>query len=315
LKQEKGSNDMAGESPKVKKWIEEKRDPRSAHWQAGLESVLDLFLPNLEKGRIIPVREMDERDTHFFNSALKKVDVNPAIYAVLLPRAMADAIVPPDSAEDILRIEKGKPSCKIIILHPGKENRIICAEISDQANKPGIDIFQSGALLGSYDYENTEDCLDGLNKAVKAHSWKKDTWQKQDYQSYTLNWFERVQYLGTSEVSVDKNFSFFHSPTLIKTNRVDGLFQLLFLLLNRQYTAPGYLKSNMVLADEIKNRNSDFCRTVAQEHILALLNLVRDLDLMDFTGLSDVENKDFQTECARTEEKLRDRLMHLKKTD
>jgi len=302
---------MADESPKVRKWIDEKRDPRSAHWQAGLESVLDLFLPNLEKGRILPVGEMDERDIHLFKSALKQVDVSSATYAAFLPQAIAGAIVPPDSAEELLRIEKGKPSCKIIILHPVQENRIICAEISEQAYKPGIDIFQSGALLGSYDYGNTEDCLDGLNKAVKTHVWKKDTWQKQDYISYTLNWFERVQSLETADVSVDKNFSFFHSPTLIKTNRVDGLFQLLFLLLNRQYTTPGYLESNPTLAEEITNRNSDFCRTVAQNHILGLLNLVKDLDLMDFAGFSDIENKDFQTECARAEEKLRDRLMHL----
>ncbi|MCD4741249.1 MAG: hypothetical protein K8R67_02035 [Desulfobacteraceae bacterium] len=302
---------MVSVSPKVKKWIDEKRDPRSAHYQAGLESILDLFLPDLEKGRIIPVREMDERDVHLFKLALGKVDVSPAIYAAFLSQAIADAIVPPDSAEEVLRIEKGKPSCKIIILRPGQEDRLMCAEISDQAYKPGIDIFQSGALLGTYDYTNTEDCLDGLNKAVKAHAWKKDTWQKQDYLTYTLDWFERVQYLGTAEVSVDKNFSFFHSPTLIKTNRVDGLFQLLFLLLNRQYTAPGYLESNPELAEKIKNRDSDFCRAIAQDHILDLLNLIKNLDLMDFAGFSNSENKDFQNEFARTEEKLRDRLIHL----
>ena len=302
---------MVSVSPKVKKWIDEKRDPRSAHYQAGLESVLNLFLPNLEKGRIIPVREMDERDDHLFKSALGKVDVNPAVYAAFLPQAVADAIVPPDSAEEVLRIEKGKPSCKIIILRPGKEDRLMCAEISDQAYKPGIDIFQSGALLGTYDYKNTEDCLDGLNKAVRAHAWKKDTWQKQDYLAYTLGWFERVQYLGTADVSVDKNFSFFHSPTLIKTLRVDGLFQLLFLLINRKFTASDYLKSDPELAERIKNRDSDLCRIIAQDHILDLLNLIKNLDLMNFTGFSNSENKDFQKEFARTEEKLWDRLMHL----
>ncbi len=302
---------MALVTPKVKKWIDEKRDPRSAHWQAGLESVMDLFLPDLEKGRIIPVSGMDEREVLLFKSAMGKIDVSPAVYAAFLPQAIADAIVPPDSAEEILRIEKGKPSCKIIILRPGQEDRLMCAEISEQAYKPGIDIFQSGALLGTYDYENSEDCLNGLNKAVKAHVWKKDTWQKQDYLTYTLNWFERVQYLGTAEVSVDKNFSFFHSPTLIKTLRVDGLFQLLFLLLNRQYTTPGYLKSNPMLAESIKNRDSDFCRTIAQNHILDLLNLIRNQDLMDFDGFTSSENKDFQKEFVRTEEKLRDRLMHL----
>lgn len=96
------------------------------------------------------------------------------------------------------------------------------AEISEQAYKPGADIFQSGALLGSYDYENTEDCLDGLNK-------------------------------------------------------VDGLFQLFFLVLNKQYSHPGYLESNHALVQKLKDRDSDFCRTMAQNHILKLLNLIKDL--------------------------------------
>lgn len=297
---------------KAEKWINDQRDPRSAHWQAGLESILDVLMPNLQKGRIIPADRMDDRDLHLFKSTLEKVDICPSLYAAFLPRALADLIVPPDSVEETRRIDEEKPSCKIIILRPGEENRIMAAEISEQAHKPGIDIFQSGALLGGYDYETTEDCLDGLNQAVKAHAWKKETWQKEEIIEYTLNWFERVRYLNIGEVSVNTAFSFFHSPTLIRTNRVDGLFQLFHILLNQQYKDPGYLKSNPRLAEKIKQKDSDFCRTLAQTHILEMLNIVKDLKLMDFSEFSKSEEKQFQEEFTRTEEKLRDRLMHLK---
>ena len=302
---------MVAVPEKVKKWIEQKRDPRSAHWQAGLESVLELFLPGLEKGRIMPVRAMAEREVPLFRSALAKVAVCPSDYAAFLPQSVADAIVPPESAEETYRIEKGKPSCKIIVLHPGQEDRILCVEISEQAFKPGIDIFQSGALLGSYDHQTTEECLVGLSKAIKAHAWKKDSWQREDIQTYTLNWFERVQFLASADVSVDENFSFFHSPTLIRTHRVDALFQLFFLLLKRQYTAPDFLESNPLLTEKIREKDSGFCRAMAQNHILDLLNLVKDLKLIDFAGFSEGENKEFHTEYARTEERLRDLLIHL----
>lgn len=303
---------MADLTSKVKKWIDEKKDPRSAYWQAGLESVLDLFLPNMSKGAIIPIGTMDDISIQLFRSALEKVDLCPSIYAAFLPQAVANTIVPPESAEEICRINKDKNSCKILILRKEGENRIISAEISEQAHKPGIDIFQEGALLGSYDYENTEDCLDGLNKAVKAHAWKKGTWQKEEILAYTLNWFNRVQYLNSKKVSVDKAYSFFHSPTLIRSNRVDGMFHLFFMVLNQRYSAPEFLSANSVLAEKIESRDSDFCRKLAQNHILELLNLVKDQKLMEFTDFSDAENKDFQREFARTEEKLRDRLMHLK---
>ena len=302
---------MTEESRKIRKWIEANRDPRSAHWQAGLESALALFLPVLEKGRIMPVRGMSEQDASLFKAAVGKVDVCPGIYAAFLPQEIAGAIVPPESADEILRIDQGQPSCKMIILRPGEEDRILCAEISEQAKRPGIDIFQSGGLLGTYDYENTEDCLEGLNKAVKAHAWKKDIWTKQDYETYALNWFERVQYLNSADVRVDESASFFHSPSLIKTRRVDALFHLIFLVLSRQYEAPGFLESDPMLAEKVKSKNSDFCRTLAQGHILDFLNLIKSLSLIDFSSFSDGENREFQTEFTRTEEKLRDRLIHL----
>jgi hypothetical protein len=303
---------MADVSTKAKAWIDQKRDPRSAHWQAGLEAVLDLFLPGLQKGRILPVQGMDNTEHGLFKKVLAGVDVNPAVYAAFLPHTVADAIVPPDSAKEVLRIEAGKPSCKLIILRPGNQDRIICAELSDQAFKPGLDIFQSGALLGSYDYGNTDDCLEGLNKAVKAHVWKKSDWKTGDIHDYTLNWFERVRFLNTAEVSVDEALSFFHSPTLIKADRVSGLFQLVFLLLNQEYTALDFLAANPLLSEKIIAKDSDFCRTLARTHILDLVTLVKDLSLMDFTDFNDKENQAFQREFERTEERLRDRLMHLK---
>lgn len=302
---------MMGAAPsKAKKWIDQKRDPRSAHWQAGLESLLALFEPVLSKGRMIPVRQMTDEDGLLFDKVLAEVDLSPAVYAAFLPRAVADAVVPPDCAPETLRIERTKPSCKILIQRPGTEDRILCAEISEQAYKPGIDIFQSGALLGSYDYENTQDCLDGLNKAVKAHMWHKETWSSQDFITYTLNWFERVLHLGSSEVIVDKALSFFHSPSRIRTNRVDALFQLIGLQLQTTYAQTDFAASDPVLAEKINARDSGFCRDLAQQQMLERLNLVKKLGLMDFSSFTDKENREFQREFARTEEKLRDRLMH-----
>ncbi len=37
-------------------------------------------------------------------------------------------------------IKKEKPSHKIIILRQGKEDRILCAEISEHAHRPGVGI-------------------------------------------------------------------------------------------------------------------------------------------------------------------------------
>jgi len=107
---------------KANQWIDEKKDPRSARWQASLEDIMELFLPVLEKGRLTPVCPLDEKELSIFNAALERVDLSPGLLAAFLPPSVANLILPPDSAQELIRIEKGKPSCKILILRPGKES-------------------------------------------------------------------------------------------------------------------------------------------------------------------------------------------------
>ncbi|WP_457552708.1 hypothetical protein [Desulfobacula sp.] len=281
---------MAQMDPKVKQWIDEKKDPRSAFWQAGIEAVLNLFSQDLEKGRLTPVHPLEEKDLPIFKAALERVDLSPNLLAAFLPPPVANAIIPPDSAKELLRIEKGKPSYKIIILRPGKEERIICAEISEHAHRPGLDIFQSGALLGSFDYVSHDACISELTKALRAHAWEKDKWQRKEYLAYTLNWFKKTITLGKADVSVDKNHSFFHSPTLIRTNRIDALFLLIYEVLHHRLKNTASLKQD--------------AHTLVETDVLGLLNLVRTLDLLDFTAFTDAENKMFKNEFARTVQKL-----------
>ncbi len=296
---------------KAKQWIDEKKDPRSARWQAGIEAVMDLFLPDLEKGRLTPVCPLEEKDLPVFKAAMETVDLSPGLLAAFLPPSVAGSIVPPDSAEELVRIKKEKPSYKIIILRQGKEDRILCAEISEHAHRPGVDIFQSGALLGSFDYETHDYCIAELTKAVRAHAWEKDKWLPKDHMAYTLNWFEKIEYLGTADVSVDKNFSFFHSPTLVKSNRVDALFLLIYEVLHNRFKETEGLSKDVLRPgknEEGEDVGISACQTLAQTKMLELLNLIKTLKLVDFTSFSDAENQKFKNEFVRTVSKLSSEL-------
>jgi len=292
---------------KVKQWINEKKDPRSAHWQAGLEAVMERFSSDMEPGKLIPVYPLEEKDLSVFNNVLKQLDLSPGLLAAFLPPFVANTIVPPDSAEELVRIEKGKPSYKIIILRPGKEDRIICVECSEYAGKPGLDIFQSGALLGSFNYETSEMCIAELPKAIRAHIWKKDKWQHKDYISYTMNWFEKTEYLGKADVTVDKNYSFFHSPTLIKSNRIDALFLLIYEVLHARFKDPGDLYKDLKATKkriESKAARLSTYSTLAQNYILDVLNVIKGLELIDFTNFTNAENNGFKNEFEKTARKL-----------
>jgi hypothetical protein len=298
-------------SRKVNQWIDSGKDPRSAHWQGGLEAMLDLFSPHVEPGRLTPVAPLEKEDIPVFKSALKAIDLSPHLIAAFLPPSIAGAVIPPESAEELQRIDKNEPSYKILVARPGKELRIVCAEISDRATKPGADIFEAGALLGTYDFSTQEVCLSELTKLIKAHAWKKGTWSREDHEHYTLNWFERSMDLSCGDLIVDQRHSFFHSPTLIKSNRVDALFILIHDLLIKRFSNPqdplGRAAAS-IKALKDKTLCSNKLEDLASQAVLEFLNHIRQLELIKFEELSNAESEQFKRETSRTILRVVDKL-------
>lgn len=299
-------------SSKAAQWIDNGKDPRSAHWQAGLEAIIELYSAHVEPGVLTPVAPLDEADFPVFKAALEAIDLAPQLIAVFLPPSIARSLTPPETAEELHRIDQDQPSYKVIIARPGKELRILCGEISPQAAKPGVDIFQSGALLGTYDFASQETCLAELSKIIRTHAWEKGTWTRKDNEAYTLNWFERSLDLGRNDLSVDKNHSFFHSPTLIKSNRVDALFFIISTLVERRFKDPEDPLNQRVAAikaldDAVLSREK--LADLAGSGVLEILNIVKELELMKFTELSNAEREKFKNETARSVQIIVDSLL------
>ena len=297
---------------KVKQWIDDKKDPRSAHWQGGLEAILNVFSPYMEPGKLIPVQPLGKDDFSVFQAALEAVDLSPNLTAAFLPPSIAGSLIPPESADELQRIEKGKISYKILIAGPGKEPRIMCAEISEQAKKPGIDIFQSGALLGTYNYDTQQDCLTYLSQAIRTHIWEKGKWSQDEYKRYTINWFEKILNLGKSTVRVNEDFSFFHSPTLIKSDRIDALFMLIFeILLKRSEDPDDQFNDAIVSIRNIKDKDVRVAQSneLAERVMLELLNLMKELEIAKFEEFSNAENERFKKEFSRTIQQITERII------
>lgn len=77
---------MEPSSKQIKKWIDKGRDPRTAHWQAALESLFEVFSSISEPGRLVPVFELNEEDLLVYNEALGIIDISPNTEAVFLPQ-------------------------------------------------------------------------------------------------------------------------------------------------------------------------------------------------------------------------------------
>jgi len=296
---------------KVKQWIDEKKDPRSAYWQGGLEAMLNVFSPYMEPGKLIPAQPLEKDDFPVFKAALEAVDLSPNLTAAFLPPSIAGSVTPPESAVELQRIDKGKPSYKILIARPGKDPRILCAEISEHAKNPGIDIFQTGALLGTYNYDTHQDCITYLTQAIRAHIWERGKWSQDEYKRYTINWFEKILNLGKGTVRVEEDFSFFHSPTLIKSNRIDALFTLIFEILVKRVGDPDdQFKDAISSIRNIKDKDVRVAQSneLAERTILELLNLMKELEIVKFGEFSNTENERFKKEFSRTIQQITDRI-------
>ncbi len=295
-----GKNPM---KKKVNKWLKNGKDPRSAHWQAALEATLKLFGPDLKPGKLIPMGTMEASDICVFEKALAVADLSPHLTAAFLPPSLAGKLVPPDTADELCRVPEGAPSYKLLIARPGKEMRILCAEISEHATRPGGDLFQSGALLGNYDFENQSDCLESMNKIIRAHIWEAKNWTREDYMAYTLNWFEKTSDLNSATVVVQKDFSFFHSPTLIKSNKMDAMFTLMtedLLKRGKDKNDPlGQTIFSMGREGKDKQEFPLLIQTI-EDGLLAQLNLMRSLELVAFADFTNAQSEQFKRGFAET---------------
>ena len=304
-----GKNPM---KKKVTKWIKKGKDPRSAHWQAALEATLKLFAPDLVPGRLIPMGTLEDEDILVFEKALPAVDLSPNVSAAFIPPHLTSKLTPPDNSDELHRIAKGEPSYQILISRPGEELRILSAEISEHATRPGVDLFQSGALLGNYNFDNQSDCLDSLRKIIRSHMWKSGKWTREEHMAYTLNWFEKVREFNSATVVVENDFSFFHTPTLIKSTKMDAMFTLMtedLLKRGKDKNDPfGQILSSMGRAGGEK-QELPLLGQIIEDGMLGQLNLMRSLELVSFSDFTNAQSEQFKRGFAETVRYLEGNLL------
>jgi len=297
--------DMADQ---IKKWIAAGCNPGIAHWHGALEATMASFKPHLQPGRLIPMQTLDGSTYAVFEELYVGLDLSPDTQAAFLPTALGGVLSPPAAVDTLRRIHPDNTSRMLLCRRPGSQPRILCAEISQEAWKPGVDLFEEGGLLGSYEFDSSADCVRELPKLMRTHLWRKAKWTAADYADYTLNWFTRAVDTGRADAPVQPDFSYIHSPALLKLSRVDAIFKLLYALAARQLqeavAAPGGPdKPGFDAGAEKANRHR-----FLEGRLLAMLNLLRDSQAIDFAAFTPRENESFKDGFADTVKQL-DRLL------
>lgn len=305
---------------KVRVRIDAGRDPGVVLWQAALESMLTAVSPYLSPGEVVPAAAMDNDASARFAELQRILDISPFVWGVFLPSALADTLTPAEIATPLVRTAKG--SMKLLLTRVGDVDRIMAAELAP--DRPGIDIFEAGALLGSYEYDSTEAFMAGLSKAVWIHLKRKGPWAAEDCIRYTERWFLKSVAFRASDLPVNPNHSYIHSPTLLRLKPVDALFKLMGSALAEcagdieavlgWANAAARLRGTgiSVSRDDLLRNDETALKTLEMgmtDQLLALLTIIRGYDIVDFNAFSAADQRAFKDAFARTVEDACERVV------
>ena len=285
---------------RVKKWIEDGRNPGIAGWHGALEATMASFLPHLQAGRLVPVHPIGKSEYSIFRKVYEFLDLSPVIQAAFIPSGMGGVLRPPAAVDSLRRIHIDNKSVMLLCRRSGEKPRILSAEISKEAWKPGVDLFEEGVLLGSYEFDSSEDCIYELPKLIRAHMWRREKWTVDNYADYTLNWFARVVDTGRADAPVQHDFSYLHSPVLLNLNTVEAVFKLISAMVARQFQEAAGISHAKGKTDSFEVTDEENRHRFLEGRILDLLNLLRDSKAVDFAAFTPQENERFKDSFSRT---------------
>jgi hypothetical protein len=296
---------------RVLKWVREGREPAMASWEGALESTLAIMSAYLMAGSVVTVENLSEADANLFQALHLTLDLSPFVAAVFLPPAVTRSFGSGEIPERLQRVAPGAPSAMVLLSRVDDFSRIVAAELSAEAHKPGIDIFEGGRLLGSFDYRTPEECIRGLSRVVWVHLKPRETWRSEQIVRYTEGWFRRSAANRIVDMPVNPQYSYIHHPELLQMTLVQAIFRLvraaLFALLD---DPEGVIRSasreaQPVTREALARRQPEALAALREffvSQLVFLLKLLSGYRVADFQALSEREKEDFYTAFDETVE-------------
>jgi len=303
---------------KTKARIKAGSDPAFARWQGAVESVLSTIEPYLVAGQIVTSDALEKEDAESFQKLHTILDLAPYVTAVFLPRETSRRTIPPKAAESIRRVPEDGISSKVLVSKHNDFRRLMVVELGGPPVRTGIDIFQDGNLLGSYDYETPGDCMDALSKVIWVHLKSRVKWSAADTALYTENWFLRSAAGKIIDLPVNQDHSYIHHPVLLNISEVEAIFKLMRATLasllhdfdQAAEAACSTLRFENPETDPVEITRQGIMQGITGQvealhdfivnSLLELLKLLRGYDIIKFENFSEKDNTAFKDAFEKT---------------
>lgn len=296
---------------RVIQWVRAGREPVMANWEGALESTLVTMRPYLMAGNVVTVENLSENDVNLFQALHLTLDISPFVAAVFLPPGVTRSFRTGEIPEKVQRVAPGAPSAMVLVSRVDDFGRIVAVELSSEAHKPGIDIFEGGQLLGSFDYRTPEECIRGLSRVVWVHLKARETWSSGQIVSYTESWFRRSAANRITDLPVTPQYSYIHHPELMQMSLVQAIFRLvrsaLFGLLDdpERVIRSASREALPVTREALARRQPEAMAALREffvTQLVFLLKLLSGYRVADFQALSEHEKEAFYSAFDETVE-------------
>ncbi len=219
---------------KAEAWEKAGQGPFLAHWQASLEMILLACEESLRPGRLLPIGVDGEKEWDFYLDVLEKLDLPPEICALLITPSAARAMPIPQGLELDSRALPKSDSFSMII--SGCRDRKTIMQVSlPGVMSVGIDVFEHGAQLASYNYNTIEECLTDLTRVIWIYFNPGQNWKGDEIVRYTENWFEKSQEIDLEKATIHQDFSYIHRPKLLGLVPLGAAFKAIAATIPKKY--------------------------------------------------------------------------------
>jgi hypothetical protein len=141
-----------------------------AGWQSVLSRMLDQMQPFMQPARIITFQRMQSYEQGVFQQINQQVTMSEQAWGIYLPPSVRNQLMYTNQGLDIPAGEAAPRDDGVLLFsQPTSHDTIVNGLLAHQPFAPAVDVYEKGALLAGYVYDNIDACLADLTAVIQTH--------------------------------------------------------------------------------------------------------------------------------------------------
>jgi hypothetical protein len=141
-----------------------------AGWQSVLSRMLDQTQPFMQPARIVTFQRMRPHEQSVFQQIIQRVSMSEQAWGIYLPPSVRNQLMYTNQGLIIPAGEAVPRDDGVLLFSRATSHEtIVNGLLAHQPFAPAVDVYDQGALLAGYVYDNIDACLADLTAVIQIH--------------------------------------------------------------------------------------------------------------------------------------------------